>query len=140
MTNKDYAINNHTDLKLRIMHLNALKEEQEEKLKYDFKKLYYSLQPATLIKNTLSNTVSDPDVQFNLAKTGVGIGLDLLIGKLLGKNKSIRGFISSFIFQKASHFLLEKHGDKIVNGISEVIQIFKHQNNGSSWKKITENE
>src|SRR4051812_33041590 len=94
------VITNHVQLMHRIMHLNAQKAEQEERLKHDFKTLYYSLHPVMLLKDSLSTFASDQGVQTNVAKIGLRTGVNFVIGKILGKRSSVKGFLSSLLLEK----------------------------------------
>ncbi|MDQ3046227.1 MAG: hypothetical protein M3R27_01670 [Bacteroidota bacterium] len=116
-------ITNHTELRHRIMHLNAKRVAQEDDLKHDIKELYYSIHPATLL-NKAFNTDSDTGSSNGLAKAGLGIGTDFLIGKLVGRSSSIKGFISSLVLEKVAGYVINNHADTITAGIGKIKGFF----------------
>lgn len=117
-------ITNHIELKHRIMHLNAKRVAQEDELKRDFKELYYSIQPSTLL-NKAFNTNADSGSSNGLAKAGLGIGADFLIGKLVGRSSSLKGFITSMVLEKVTSYVINNHTDAIAQGISKLTGFFK---------------
>jgi hypothetical protein len=122
-------ITNHTQLMYTIMQVNAARAEQEEEIKYKVKEIYYSLQPATLIKKAVENVMHSPETQKSLAQVGIAMGTDFLISKFFKKGTSLKSFVSSLIVEKIADYALHSNSGFISNGISKI---------GSLLKKIKE--
>jgi hypothetical protein len=118
-------IRNHVELSYRIMKLNALKAEQEEVLRKDLKEIYYSFHPSELMRNMWKNFKENPEAKQNVGKAGVGLGLDFLIRRLTGRSSSIKGYLSSVLFEKLAAYFLNKHSDTIAKGVSKLGKMFK---------------
>lgn len=121
MENKN--ISSHTELVLRIMELKAEKFNREEELRTSFKEFVYTLNPISLVKESLHNLAEDREVKFDLAKIGINLGANFLIDKLLGRNRSIKGFLSSVLIEKFSSFFLNNDNNisKIVSEVSKLM-------------------
>lgn len=59
------------------------------------KEIYYSLEPISILKKTVSRIASDKKLQHDLLVGVLNIGSGFIIRKLVRSNKNIRGFISS---------------------------------------------
>ncbi|MBC7864686.1 MAG: hypothetical protein IAF38_17060 [Bacteroidia bacterium] len=125
MAHQTAAITSHAELELRIMQLNLLKAEQEIKIKINVKEIGYSLQPQVLVKKALKNLSGNPEVQQEIGSTGLTLGTNFLIGKLMGKNSSIKGYLASVLMQKVSSYFFAKHPDLLSTGISKLSNLFK---------------
>jgi hypothetical protein len=119
MTTK--SISNHIELKQRIMQLNFDKYEQEERIKYNLKEIYYSVSLASIAKNTLHELLKDKQVQRDVTKIGLNLGTDYLIGKVLGRNKSVKAYLSSLVLEKISSSFIKNNVSGIISGISKLI-------------------
>jgi hypothetical protein len=109
------AITNHevhstTDLKHRIMKLNAMKAEQELELKRDLKEMYYSLQLSTMIKKTVRDLSTDPEVKTNAIETTINIGSNFLLDKLLLRRGSgIKSYLINAGLKKLVSYFTSGH-------------------------------
>ena len=119
MENKE--ISNHAELVLRIMDLKVEKFSREEELKYAFKEFVSALNPISMVKESLHQLAADRDVKFDLAKVGLNLGADFIIDKVLGRNRSFKGFLSSVLFEKFSTLFLNNNISKIVSEISKLL-------------------
>jgi hypothetical protein len=119
MENKE--ISNHAELVLRIMDLKAEKFSREEDLKYTFKEFVSTLNPISMVKESLHQLAADRDVKFDLAKVGLNLGVDFIIDKVLGRNRSVKGFLSSVLIEKFSTLFLNNNISKIVSEISKLL-------------------
>ena len=119
MENKE--ISSHAELVLRIMDLKAEKFSQEEELRYTFKEFVSSLNPISMVKESLHQLAADRDVKFDLAKVGLNLGADFIIDKVLGRNRSIKGFLSAVLIEKFSTLFLNNNISKIVSEISKLL-------------------
>jgi hypothetical protein len=125
INSKYHHITNHTQLMHTIMHVNASKVDQEEEMKYQLKEIYYSFQPATLVKNALKSALHNPETQKTLAQTALSIGTDFLISKFFRKGSSVKGFVSSVVMEKVADFALNGKSEFINNGIQKLGDLFK---------------
>ena len=119
MENKE--ISSHAELVLRIMDLKVEKFSREEDLKYTFKEFVSTLNPISMVKESLHQLATDRDVKFDLAKVGLNLGVDFIIDKVLGRNRTVKGFLSSVLIEKFSALLLNNNISKIVSEISKLL-------------------
>jgi len=109
------------DLELQILLLKMDKTRQEEKLKLNVKEFINALSPASIVKNSLHELAGDKEVQVDLLKVSLNTGANFLIDKVLGKNKSIKGFLSSLLVEKVSSSLINNNASKIVSKIGQLL-------------------
>lgn len=110
-----------TDIKLQIMKLNAMREEQEIALKTDLKEIYYSLQLSTIIRRTVRDLSADPEIKTTAVQAGIGIGSSFLLDKLLfRKGAGIKSYLLNVGLKKLISYFAS--GSKI----SEMLQKNNH--------------
>lgn len=114
-------IYSHTELVMRIMHLQQEKFRQEEELEYSIREIGYSLNPVTLTKKYLHELAENSGVQIDLAKIGLNLGANLLIDRILGKNNSFKGLLSALIVEKFSASFINNNLSKIISRISSLM-------------------
>ena len=112
---------NHSELSLRIMQLKSEILLQEDELKHTFKEFLFTLNPITIVKDSIHELARDKEVQFDLAKVGLNVGADFLIDQILGRNRSIKGFLSSVLIEKLSNTFINKNTSGIISGISKFL-------------------
>jgi hypothetical protein len=122
-------ITNHTQLMYTIMQVNAARAEQEDEIKHQVKEIYYSLQPATLIKNAVENVLHSPETRKSLTQMGLAMGTDFLISKFFKRGTSLKGFFSAMAVEKIADYALNSKSDFIQSGIGKI---------GNLLKKFTE--
>jgi hypothetical protein len=115
------GISTYTELKLRIIHLKSEKAKQEEELKQSFKAFANSINPVSIVKESIHELARDKEVQVDLTKIVLNIGTNLIINKILGRDHSIKDFLSSLLIEKISGFLENKNVSQIVTGISNLL-------------------
>jgi hypothetical protein len=125
INNKYNHITNHTQLMYSIMQVNAARVEQEDEIKHKVKEIYYSLQPATLIKKAVESVMHSPETKKSLAQVGLAMGTDFLVSKLFKKGTSLKGFLSSMVVGKIADYALNSKSDFINNGISKIGNLLK---------------
>ena len=114
----DTAITNHKDLVERIMHLRASKLRQEEDLKHIFTTVIGTMNPVSIVKNSIHELVENREIQLDLTKVGLDIVTNFVIDKVLGRNRSIKGFLSSVLVEKLSgSFINNENVLKLIKGI-----------------------
>jgi hypothetical protein len=117
---QEIRITNDTELHLRIMHLNALKEEQELIIKRNLREIGYSMHPTALLKNFVSKFKEDKELTDDLKTVGLTLGKDFLLQKLFGRGQSLKGFLGSLILRKVTDYIVNQHPDLITNGIGKL--------------------
>jgi hypothetical protein len=119
------TITNHAQLQLRIAELRMYKSIQEEELKVTLRDAFTTLNIISIFKNT------SEDQPIQLAKSAVNMTLDLIIDLVLGKHRSIRGFISSIVVERFTNSLVDNNLINVISTITELIHRFKKRNNDS---------
>lgn len=106
---ENQEITNHSELALHIMRLKAEKFSQEESLKTTFRELENVLNPVSLIKESIHQFANDKQIKQDLTKIGVKMGVNFLIDKILGRNNSIKGFLSSVMMENISDSIINNN-------------------------------
>ena len=117
MENK--VIINHVQLQLRIAELRMYKGIQEEELKLSLRDAFATLNFISIFKNA---TVEQP---IQLAKSAVNMTLDLIIDLVLGKHRSIKGFLSSILVERFTTTLVDNNLMTIISTVTGLINRFK---------------
>ena len=118
---ENIKITNHSELLLHIMQLKSQKLSQEIEIKHSVKALVKSISPVSIVKHALHELSDDKEVRFDIAKAGLNIGANFLIDKVVGRNKSIKGFLSSMIIEKISGAFINKNATSIISTINKFI-------------------
>ncbi|MDZ4667777.1 MAG: hypothetical protein SGJ00_07820 [bacterium] len=101
-------IQNHDDLLMLIAETRD-RVGIEEKIAFaSFKVVVKTLNPLALIKDSLHDLFSDKELVQDVKSFGIKTGANFVIDKVLGKNKSIKGFIYSILAENVSEYLLNK--------------------------------
>lgn len=112
---------NHAELSLHIMQLKSDIALQEDELKHTFKSFLFTLNPVSIVKDSIHELAKDKEVQFDLTKVGLNVGANFLIDQLLGRNRSIKGFLSSVLIEKFSNTFINKNASGIISGITKLL-------------------
>ncbi len=115
-------ISTHSELALRIIYLKSIKIKQEEEIKITFKELANSIHPVTMVKESLHELSLDKEVQFDLTKIGLNEGANFIIEKVFGKNKSVKGFVSTLLVEALSSTLINRNLPKIISSFTKFLQ------------------
>ncbi|MHB1278130.1 MAG: hypothetical protein ACYC1Q_07010 [Bacteroidia bacterium] len=94
------SLNNHEALLQEISNLRLKRELQEEELKDAWKTFADSMNPVAIVKDSLHKLTHDPEIKTELGSAAMHAGASLIIGKVLGKHRSIKGYIASVIVEK----------------------------------------
>jgi hypothetical protein len=124
MQNKN--ITNHAELLLRIMELKSEIVFEKSELNNKFKQFLYNLNPISIVKDSIHELARDKEIQFDLTKVGLNVGANFLIDQILGRNKSIKGFLSSVLIEKFSNTFINKNASGIISGISKFLNTNNH--------------
>ncbi len=114
------TITNHSQLSARIMFLKAEQLRHEEEIKYEIKELASTYSPFSILKSSIHDLLFDKDVQFDLANVGLKMGANYIIDKVLGKNHSLRGFLSALMVEKISAAFIQKNMTKIISTVGNL--------------------
>jgi hypothetical protein len=117
---KNKEINNLLSLNQRIAELRFQKYIQEEELKVQLKDFVKTLNPLVMAKESIRELARDKEVQFDLTKVGLNMGANFLIEKVIGRNKSVKGFLSSILIEKVSTAFINNNAPKIISGIAKI--------------------
>lgn len=115
------GITKHLDLELRILQVQETKDYQERELKESFKNFAHALSPVQVVKSTLHELVKDKEVQFDLIKGGMKVGVNFIIDNILNENNSFKGYVGSMLLKKASSTLISANAPQIIIGITDLI-------------------
>jgi hypothetical protein len=107
------AISCDQDLMDRIAELKAIKAEQEATIKEQFQDIKDSLSIGTIVKESVAHIAADKDSRKDLLKIGTTLGSNFLIEKVMGSNKSVKGYLGSLLAEKVSNTFLGKLISKI---------------------------
>lgn len=118
------SILTHSDLLLRLAELKAEQAIREEGLKELFKELVSSLNPGVFFK---AATVQHQTPDF--AKTGLNMLVNLITGFILGKNRSIKGYLSAVMVEKFTSSLIDHNLISIISTITSLFKKSKNENN-----------
>ena len=119
------VITNHTQLQLRIAELRMYKGIQEEELKIMLKDAFSMLNIISIFKTT------SEEQPMQLAKSAVNMALDLIIDLVLGKHRSIKGFISSILVERFTTSLVDNNLYNVISTVTELFHRFKKRDNDS---------
>ena len=117
---ENLKITNHSELQFRIMQLKSEKVSQEIEFKSKLKEFAYTISPISIVKSSIRDLVSDREVRFDIAKVGLNVGADFLIDKIVGRGRSIKGFLTSILVEKVSSTLINNNTSSIVSVISKL--------------------
>jgi hypothetical protein len=111
-------ITNHSQLLLRIAELKAIKDIEEEELKISIRKFISTIDLVSFFKVGILNSGSHTA---DLVKTGINMVLNLLISVIVGKHRSMKGFLSSILIEKFTSTLINNNLMGIIAAISSLL-------------------
>lgn len=107
-----------SDLTTRMLQLQSEKQVLEQQIKASVEDLVDSISPARAIRNIVGEVLSDKEIHHDLASFGLHMGANLITYKVLGKNKSIKGYLSSTLVQQITTSLIKNNMPTILTGIN----------------------
>ena len=108
-------ISNYEQLLTQIETLRNEKDFQEDKLKNSFSEMLGLLNIMSLFK-----AATKQEQPLELAKTGLNMILTLIIDLVLGKHRSIKGYLSAVMVEKFTTVLINNNLTNIITGISSL--------------------
>jgi hypothetical protein len=124
---ENIQIRNHEQLIEQIALLKAERDIQETEIKTRFEALVDSLRPLNIIKSALLGIGKDDDIQNEFAKTGLGIGVNMIVDKLFGKN-GFKNFVKAFFIKGTLTTLINHNISKITSTVKSYIADLTHPN------------
>ena len=112
---------NYKELTARVTHLKVEKHNQELQLRQAVVQFIDTLNPISIAKKSLYTLAADTEVHFALAKVGLNIGANFLIEQILGKNRSVKGFLSSILVEIFSNTFINSHVAEIMEKVNQMI-------------------
>lgn len=106
---------NYEQLLTQIETLRNEKDFQEDKLKNSFSEMLGLLNVMSLFK-----AATKQEHPLGLAKTGLNMILTLIIDLVLGKHRSIKGYLSAVMVEKITTVLINNNLTNIITGISSL--------------------
>lgn len=106
------TIATHAELVLQLAELRMQKGIQEDNLKNSFKDIVSGLNLLSIFSDT-----SNQNRPLGLAKMGVNMVLDLIIGLTMGKNRSVKGYLSAVILERFTSMIVDNNLLNIISGI-----------------------
>lgn len=106
-------ITSHASLQVRINELKRERSTQEERLKYAFQAFAHTHSPLSIIKGSVKGLTQDKELRTDMVKAGLNLGTDFIIERLLGRSRSVKGFLSSILVENLSTPLINKWVNKL---------------------------
>ena len=101
-------ITSYASLKRRISELKIERARQGEDLKNASQAFAHSLSPLSIIKGSVKGLWKDKELRSEMIKAGLNLGTDFIIERLLGRSRSVKGFLSSILVENLSTSLINK--------------------------------
>ena len=121
-------VKNYEDLSFLILQLKEDRMLREEEFKGQFNRLIESFNPITILKTSLFKLAQEKNLLMEVGKVGLIVGSHFLIDRILGKFKSIKGFLSSVLVENIATKLIEDNTSKIISGIDNQITYRESEN------------
>ena len=115
------AILNHSDLLARLADLKSEREIQEMSLKYTFVEFISTINVVSFFKSNNKLSGLQPN---DLIKSGLNMAINLVIGLVLGKNRSVKGFLSTLMVERFTTMIIDNN---LINVISKIGSLFLHK-------------
>lgn len=105
------------DLNCEIEYLQSLRTQQEQAISDSFFAVAHAVNPVTLMKDAIHGLASVRPTNGDIVSIGTNIGSNYVIEKVLGKNRSIKGFVSALIVEKLSTELINRNAPQMLNQV-----------------------
>ena len=115
------VILNHSQLLDRLTELKTDREIQGISLKYTFIEFISTINVVSFFKG--SNKTSS--LQSNdLVKNGISMALNMVTGLVLGKNRSVKGYLSTLMVERFTSMIIDNN---LISTISKIASLFLHK-------------
>ena len=109
---REPTIENRLQLKKRIMELHSVAYEQDQMITHKFHELFYSVQPATILRRWVSNLKEDGEMRHDLMKAGKDAVLNFAASSVLKKGSMMKGGLLLFAANRLARLLFKKKTKK----------------------------
>ncbi|CAN5470005.1 hypothetical protein BH11BAC2_BH11BAC2_14260 [soil metagenome] len=118
----DY-ISNYNELRIRLEEVRLKKRIQRDELNISLNEFTEQLSLSSIVLALSDNEGKGKAAHegFNVANAGLNVGANFIIDAVLGKNRSIKGFVTSVIAENISKILIKKNSTKIVSGFKNLL-------------------
>ncbi len=112
------SILTHSQLLARLTELKVEREIQETSLKYTFIEFISTINVVSFFKDSnKSNNLQSND----LVKSGLSMALNLITGLVLGKNRSIKGYLSTMMVERFTTMIIDNNVINIISKIGSLL-------------------
>lgn len=121
-------ITGYQDLQERIEELRNESSKAQQDMESAFGRVVTGLDPVTLVKSSVQQLSRDHGLKMDVVKAGMNMGANFLIDKIMGRRKSLKGFLSSILLEKYSHLLIEKGVPGIIQAVANTLKTKAERN------------
>ncbi len=101
------TIVNYSELTARLTVLKSERDIQEIVLKQSFTEFVSSINIFSFFKS--SNTTTNSFQSNDLIKSGLTMAVNLIAGLVFGKNRSIKGFLSTLMIERFAKMMIDNN-------------------------------
>lgn len=109
------TILNYSDLLARLTELKSERETQEISLKYTFTEFVSSINLVSFFKSKSNNLLPN-----DLMKSGLSMAVNMIAGLVLGKNRSVKGFLSTLMVERLTTMVIDNNLIELVSKITSL--------------------
>lgn len=102
-----------------ISQLRTDKLNQEIELKILVNEIIDSLSIISIMKTTIQELVKDKEVQIDVIKLGLKTSANYLLEKVVGRNRTVKGFLASILIEKITNSLINNNSVSIISGLTD---------------------
>ncbi len=121
-------ITGYQDLQERIEDLRNESSKAQQDMESAFDRVVTGLDPVTLVKSSVQQLSRDHGLKMDVVKAGMNMGANFLIDKIMGRRKSLKGFLSSILLEKYSQLFIEKGVPGIIQAVANTLKTKAERN------------
>lgn len=108
------------DLTCELKHLQELSIRQELEIKDLILDLAHAVNPVNIMKDSIHGLASVRPPNNDIVSMSTNIGTNYVIEKVLGKNRSIKGFIGSLVAETIATELINRNAPQLLNQVIDL--------------------
>lgn len=97
---KEPEVSEYDALCKQIALLRIERDLQQDALQDAWRNFARSLNPIAMVKDSIHNMVTDKELKSDFGTMAMDEGKRLLIGKIMGKNQSLKGYLGAVVVEK----------------------------------------